>query len=80
MSNEFPIGPHLVKAFPPHPKIGTEFQVWAAATSVDKAAAAVLEQLGPGWKAELFTKVLTKEQASKIKLRPGAVCEVTQAL
>lgn len=80
MSNELVAGLHFVKAYPPHPQTGSEFQIWIAATGADQAVPAVLEKLGPGWSAERLPNVPTKAQAAKVKLRPGDVSEYSSSL
>jgi hypothetical protein len=80
MSNEFVSGLHFVKVFPPNPQIGDEFQIWVAATPASQAVAAVLKKLGPGWRAESMSRLVTKEDAGRLKLRPGDVCEFSSGL
>jgi hypothetical protein len=77
MSNEFVAGLHFVKVFPPNPYVGTEFQMWVAATGADQALDAVLKKFPPGWRGEHVSQSVTKELAGRLKLRPGDVCEIS---
>jgi hypothetical protein len=77
MSNEFVAGLHFVKVFPPTSQVGTEFQMWVAATGADQAVEAVLKGFPPGWQGERVQQSVTNELAGKLKLRPGEVREIS---
>ena len=62
-----------MKVFPPPQRVGSEFQIWIAATGADQAVPAVLDKLGPGWRAERLPNAPTKAEAAKVKLRRGAM-------
>jgi hypothetical protein len=77
MTNEFVAGLHFVKVFPPSPQVGSEFQMWVAATGADQAVDAVLMRFPPGWRGERVPQLVTKELAGKLRLRPGEVREIS---
>jgi hypothetical protein len=77
MSNEYVLALHLVKVFPDSADLGGPFQIWAAATSADKAVESVLKRFPPGRRAERLVDPVTKALAGRLKLRAGGVCDVS---
>ena len=53
--------------------------LWVAAVSRDKAVEAVKAAVPADWLVELTSDHLTPQQAARVKMRPGDVCEFSRA-
>lgn len=54
-------------------------QLWAAALPRDKAVEAVMAKLPPHWTAELTDQRLTQAHVRRLRMKQGAVCELSSA-
>ena len=61
-------------------QVGTIKIIYVAAVPRDKAVAAVRQEIPPTWEAELLSLDLTDTQIAQLKLQPGQVSELSEAL